>query len=108
MRQMKIDVSDLSKLGFSHLEVSCYNSLSNDGAATVSKLASTIGRRPSSLYRALKHLEECGFVASHRTDPGVTYYYSVPVEDALDDYFARQREQVRPIIKEQRQRKHLL
>ena len=100
---MKSDDMGIGRLGFSRLSTACYDSLYKSGPTLASKLADDIGLERTHVYPILKQLEEKGFVRSLKTDLGPTYYSAVPIEDALDVFFAYQKRLVLPIIHEQRQ-----
>ncbi len=98
------DPEQLQRLGFSRLAADSYLSLSKLGPVPVSRLAADTDNHASNLYPALKWLEERGFINRLKTELGPTYVSAVKLEDALDDFFHYQKQQVLPIIRAQRGR----
>lgn len=89
------------KLHFSKGAINCYKSLFEEGPTTASVLANRLNRQRTGLYRDLEQLESKGFVLHHRSDESVTYFYPIPVRDALDRLAMIQRQSLGPLIRSQ-------
>lgn len=101
---MDFDATLLRHLGFTKLAIACYSSLYRSGPTLASALANDIGKGRTHVYPTLRALEEKGFAVSFKTNLGATYFAAMPIETALDDFFAYQKRRVLPIIRQQRLR----
>jgi len=88
----------LQELHLSKGTIACYRSLDEHGSTNVSTLAKRLGKQPAALYRALHQLERKGLVAALKTDEGPTYFYAVPVNEALERLADFQRQTLKPLI----------
>ena len=80
----------LNNLPLSPGAIACYQSLCERGPATAGELAQRLGKHRTGIYRELKQLSRKGFVTSHKERAGITYFYSIILEHALEnlaDYY---------------------
>ncbi|MEO7364598.1 MAG: helix-turn-helix domain-containing protein [Candidatus Saccharimonadales bacterium] len=96
------DLEAMYYLGFSKQTINCYATLDTFSLVIASELAQAMGKTRTQVYELLKPLEEKGFVKRSDEDEGPAYFYSIPVEDALDEFFQWQRQKVLQIIQRQR------
>lgn len=91
----------LRELGLSKTAVACYESLFEDGAATVAQLAKRLLQSRTGLYRVLRQMEQQGFVTSFKTSSQPTYFDVELVNKALKRYADYQHHIVAELITEQ-------
>jgi|GEM_PF-5167357 len=91
----------LTRLGLSKTAASCYESLFNDGIASVPQLSARLALPRTGLYRLLRQLETTGYVAGLKTASQPYYYRAKPLDEALRAYAAYQRRLVNHLINEQ-------
>lgn len=97
----KVEYLLLRELRFSKTAIACYESLCEEGPTIVGILAKRLNKQRTGLYRELKQLEQKGFVISLKTDLGPTYFYNVPIEEALERLADYQYQILRPLINKQ-------
>jgi sugar-specific transcriptional regulator TrmB len=97
-KQPARDYSLLSKLGLSKTAVSCYQSLANDGPATVNELSKRLKLTRNGLYRVLAGLHGQGLVTHSKLDGQSALYAARPLYQAVEQYFKYQRRLIRPLL----------
>lgn len=100
-KKYKVEYQLMRELGFSKTAIACYESLCEEGPTIVGLLAKRLHKQRTGLYRELKQLERKGFIISLKTDLGPTYFYNVPVEEALERLADYQYQILRPLINKQ-------
>lgn len=98
------EITILRSLGLTPTAAKCYLWLINMPAGRkASQVAAGLQLRPSSVHRALTELAEKGFIHKYKI-AFTPNYRAIPITDALDNYADYQRQQARPLIRQQRRR----
>ena len=95
------DYRKLEKLGFSASAARCYENLLKDGYTNLSSLQKRTGLPKTNIYRALKQLQERGFVEAVKISTTPRHYRAVPIDRAIENLALFYRRELKSIIEEQ-------
>jgi sugar-specific transcriptional regulator TrmB len=95
------DYKKLEKLGFSKAAAICYEELIKNGTAKIPDIEKRTTVSTASIYRALKQLEQKGFVEATKISTTPVYYRAVPIDRAIENLALYHRRELKTIIEEQ-------
>ncbi|MDB5171206.1 MAG: hypothetical protein JWO35_900 [Candidatus Saccharibacteria bacterium] len=87
----------LQKIGLSKTACRCCQTLVTNGPLTAEELSERLKLTVNGLYRVLNRLDKQGFIQIVRPYGHPTRYQAYPVNKALNNYFAYQKQLVRPL-----------
>lgn len=87
----------LQKIGLSKTARRCYEALFTEGPATAEELGKRLELTVNGLYRVLEKLGATGFIIGVKPYGHSTRYTAYPVNKALKNYFAYQKQLVKPL-----------
>lgn len=91
----------LKVLGLSRTAIACYQCLCENGTASIQQIAARLELPTSSLYVVARALERLGFVESFKIPEAPTFFSTIRIDKALENYAIYQRRAVAKLIEHQ-------